>query len=187
MKAGELSSIHDYSVFESEWSYNIKWTILSHCAYIISKEVSIRDLFSGVLARDIDEVEFRDYLPENMPENPIFACEFLGHRSFVPSEVDRLYAIQYRGAIHDFFSSSEYGERNMIRAIEFLHDTIISNIREATTKNRFPIFDFTKKGQPPTQTAYSIALSIEESVFDYDPNTLERLNGIDWVYRVITL
>lgn len=187
MNIKHLTSIHSFPVLESEWTYNIKWTILSMIAYMITKEKPLSDLFDKVLHDSVDAVQFADYLPEILTDKPVFACDFLGHRSFAPNTVDRLYVVQYRGVMGTFSPSSEPGEENLSRAIEFLHDSLITNFVHLSAHHRLKIFDFRQKGVTPRDTTSLMAMHIEESTFEYDPSTGARLNGLNLMYRVETL
>jgi hypothetical protein len=180
-----IETIHSYPVKESETTYNIKWTILSHIKYWIGKEKKLIALFDGVLHNVTPaEKSFVDFLPEEAPPHPLFACDFLGFREFDNNVFGRMFAVQYRGVKINFKPSNKFGENNANRGLEFLHDTLIKNFSYMSIHAGIEIYNFTIPDRIPVGMKHKMAMYLEESLFEFDPDTLVRRNGINWIFRV---
>lgn len=178
-----LTSMHTYKVREAEFSYNVKWTILSHVKYMVTTSKILRQLFDDEFTK-LREESFIDSLPENTVNYPVFAVDYLGEKTN-PGGTLGTYVIAYRGAENTFLPNAVHGQMTLKRKLQLLHDTFLitfASIEEDTSG--IILYDFTKQGNVPKDTGVNFKMTFEETSFEVDPTTGRALGGIDWIFSI---
>ena len=172
---------HNYYPDFIEQSYNVKWTLLSHVKYIVTKKKELNDIFTG--ANELTDRSFVDFLPENRPAYPVFAVDYLGERNGPTGSVGT-YAIEYRGNDSKFELNYSYGIVGVKRSIQVLHDSIIGTLRGEYLSAGIHMYDFTDHNNPPRDTGHLFEITLEESTFEFNPITQKPMGGFDLIYSV---
>lgn len=172
----------EFPVLEDDFSYNVKWTLLMHVRQIVKS-----DTFKKEFEKDLPDSSFIDSTPLLFGADPIFGVEYMGMRegsSELQAAPGGLYVVGFRGMSMLIEAVNEFGIDSRNRRLLFLHDSIITTLKNRSDAPGMALYNFRNKDNPPTKLGKTFSLTLVESTFPLQESTGGRLEGFDLVYFI---